>query len=149
MGRFKGALIPSIKTTPDFLKELEDPKYDAVKQRPIITYCTGGVRCEILSVLMKNRGFKEVYQIDGGIVKYGEKYADDGLWEGSLYIFDGRMNHRFSAASRDIGQCVHCSAKTSNFINCADVSCNRLVLVCRDCASEHDLCEQHAVAAII
>ncbi len=143
VGRFKGAMIPDVKTTPDFVKELDDPKYDAIKERPIVTYCTGGVRCEILSVLMKNRGFKEVYQIDGGIVKYGQTYGDDGLWEGSLYIFDGRMNHRFSANSVDIGECVHCQSKTSNFINCADMSCNRLVLVCEACAPVHNLCENH------
>ena len=75
VGRFKGAMIPDVKTTPDFLAELDDPKYDAIKERPIVTYCTGGIRCEILSVLMKNRGFKEVYQIKGGIVRYGEKYG--------------------------------------------------------------------------
>lgn len=149
VGRFKGAFIPNVKTTPDFIKELEDPKYDAIKERPIVTYCTGGIRCEVLSVLMKNRGFKEVYQIDGGIVKYGEKYGDDGLWEGSLYIFDGRMNHRFSTKSKDIGECVHCGNKTSNFINCADKSCNRLVLVCENCQTATEKCEIHGKRAII
>lgn len=133
VGRFKNAVIPAVETTPDFLKELEDPKYDAIKERPIITYCTGGIRCEILSVLMKNRGFKEVYQIDGGIVKYGEKYGDEGFWEGSLYIFDGRMNHTFSSNAKDIAHCVHCNKETSRFINCADKSCNKLTLVCEDC----------------
>ncbi len=146
VGKFKNAIIPNVKTTPDFLKELEDPKYDEIKNRPIITYCTGGIRCEILSVLMKNRGFKEVYQIDGGIVKYGEKYGDDGLWEGTLYIFDGRMTHRFSANAKDIGECVHCGAKTSNFVNCADVSCNRLVLMCAKCDNGASFCEKHAGA---
>ena len=146
VGKFQNAIIPNVKTTPDFLKELEDPKYDEIKNRPIITYCTGGIRCEILSVLMKNRGFKEVYQIDGGIVKYGEKYGDDGLWEGTLYIFDGRMNHKFSSNAKDIGECVHCGAKTSNFVNCADVSCNRLVLMCKDCNTGNSYCENHALA---
>lgn len=148
VGRFKGAIIPNIQNTPDFLKEIEDPKYNAIKERPIVTYCTGGVRCEILSVLMKNRGFKEVYQIDGGIVKYGQEFGDDGLWEGSLYIFDGRMNQRFSTNSVDIGACVHCQAKTSNFVNCSDLSCNRLVLICQDCVIERHLCEQHALKSV-
>ncbi len=148
VGKFKDAIIPDVKTTPDFLKELENPKYDGIKNRPIITYCTGGIRCEILSVLMKNRGFKEVYQIDGGIVKYGEKFGDDGFWEGSLYVFDGRMNHRFSANSKDIGECIHCAEKTSNFINCADVSCNRLVLACENCAVTHNLCENHQTTRV-
>lgn len=144
VGRFKDAVIPQVKTTPDFLRELEDPKYDAIKNRPVVTYCTGGIRCEILSVLMKNRGFKEVYQIDGGIVKYGEKYGDDGYWEGSLYIFDGRMNHRFSTKSKDIGSCVHCGSTTSRFINCADVSCNQLTLVCEGCGAK-TFCQAHQV----
>jgi len=142
VGKFKDAVIPEVKTTPDFLKELEDPKYNDIKDRPIVTYCTGGIRCEILSVLMKNRGFKEVYQIDGGIVKYGEKYGDDGYWEGSLYIFDGRMNHRFSSKSKDIGSCVHCGGETSRFINCADKSCNQLTLVCEACDTK-TFCESH------
>lgn len=143
VGRFKNAIIPAIENTPDFLKEIEDPKYDSIKQRPVITYCTGGVRCEILSVLMKNRGFKEVYQMDGGIVKYGEKFGDDGFWEGNLYIFDGRMNHTFSANAKDIGDCTHCDGKTSNFINCGDKSCNKLILVCQQCADEKKFCVIH------
>lgn len=142
VGRFKNAIIPEVRTTPDFLKDLEDPKYDEIKKRPIVIYCTGGIRCEILSVLMKNRGFKEVYQIDGGIVKYGEKFGDDGLWEGSLYIFDGRMNHRFSSNSKDIASCVHCGDKASRFINCADKSCNQLTLVCESCDTK-TFCKTH------
>jgi UPF0176 protein len=149
VGRFKDAIIPDVKSTPDFLKELEDPKYEAIKNRPIITYCTGGIRCEILSVLMKNRGFKEVYQIDGGIVKYGEKFGDDGFWEGTLYIFDGRMNHKFSAKAKDIGRCVHCQNKTSNFINCADKSCNQLILVCKKCNHKQQYCPKHTFATAI
>lgn len=142
VGKFKDTIIPAVETTPDFLRELEHPKYDAIKDRPIIIYCTGGVRCEILSVLMKNRGFKEVYQIDGGIVKYGEKYGDDGLWEGTLYVFDGRMSHTFSSNTKTIGTCVHCQGKTSRFINCADMSCNKLQLVCDDCQRK-TFCPEH------
>lgn len=146
VGKFKDAVVPDTETTRDFLKELESDKYDDIKDKPVVTYCTGGVRCEVLSVLMKNRGFKEVYQMDGGIVKYGEKYGDDGLWEGSLYIFDGRMNHRFSDKSKDIGACVHCGGKTSNFENCADKSCNKLVLMCNNCLARSDkpYCDEHS-----
>lgn len=147
IGKFKGAKIPDTKTTRDFVGELESGKFDDIKDKPVVTYCTGGVRCEVLSVLMKNRGFKEVYQLDGGIVKYGEKYGDDGLWEGALHIFDDRMVHRFSDKSKDIGQCVHCQGKTSNFENCADVSCNRLVLICETCKqAQKILCENHTKA---
>ena len=143
IGRFRDALIPAVRTTPDFLRELEDPKYDAIKHRPIITYCTGGIRCEILSVLMKNRGFQEVYQIDGGIVKYGEKFGDDGFWDGTLYIFDGRMTHQFSSSAKHIGQCEHCDGATSHMTNCTDKSCNRLHVACESCHASIGLCGQH------
>jgi UPF0176 protein len=136
IGRFKNAVIPEVKNTRDFISELEDPKYDDIKDKPVVTYCTGGIRCEILSALMKKRGFKEVYQIDGGIVKYGEKYGDDGKWEGKLHIFDNRMVTSFSDKAKDIGSCVHCAGKTSNYENCANKQCNRLVLICKDCINE-------------
>ncbi|HEX6462453.1 MAG TPA: rhodanese-related sulfurtransferase [Candidatus Saccharimonadales bacterium] len=142
VGKFKNAIVPNTRTTRDFKKELESGKYDDIKDKPVVTYCTAGVRCEILSSLMKNRGFKEVYQIDGGIVKYGEKYKDGGLWEGSLYIFDGRMNHRFSENARDIGKCVHCHSNTSNYENCALKSCNNLVLICETCHQATDTCSE-------
>lgn len=133
VGKFKNAIVPDVKTSHDFKKEIKSGKYDDIKDKPVVTYCTGGVRCEILSALMKKEGFKEVYQIDGGIVKYGEKYGDDGLWEGTLHIFDDRMQHRFSDKSKDIGECVHCAGKTSRYINCSNIACNRLVLVCKSC----------------
>jgi len=136
VGRFKGAIVPNVRTAKDFINEIEKPKYNKLKDKPIVTYCTGGIRCEILSALMKRRGFNEVYQIDGGIVKYGEQYADDGLWEGSLYVFDGRMGTKFSDKAVDIGQCIHCQNKTSNYENCANKACNDLVLICKDCYNE-------------
>lgn len=140
VGKFKNAIVPNVRTSRDFKKELEDPKYDAIKDKPVVTYCTGGIRCEILSSMMRKRGFKEVYQIDGGIVKYGEKYADDGLWEGSLYVFDDRMNVKFSDKAKDIGECTHCQANTSNYENCALKSCNNLVLICEVCTTKTETC---------
>jgi UPF0176 protein len=140
IGKFKKAVIPDVNNSRDFVKEIEDPKYEHLKGKPVVTYCTGGIRCEILTSLMKNRGFKEVYQLDGGIVKYGETYKDEGEWEGKLHIFDNRMVTQFSSDAVDIGDCVHCESKTSNYENCANPQCNRLVLVCENCADK-DLCE--------
>jgi len=137
VGKFKDAVIPDIDTTRDFKEELNDPKYDELKKKKVITYCTGGIRCEVLSVLMKNRGFEDVYQIDGGIVKYGEKYGDNGYWDGSLYVFDKRMGTKFSDKAKDIGECIHCKGKTSNFENCANKSCNKLILICQKCYSNN------------
>jgi UPF0176 protein len=149
IGKFKDAVVPSIRHTRDFAKELTDPKYDDIKDKPVVTYCTGGIRCEVLSMLMKQNGFKEVYQIDGGIAKYGEEYGDEGLWEGSLYVFDKRLSTQFSDKAVDIGGCTHCGNKTSNFINCADKSCNDLVLVCEDCNTHEFFCVNHTNAAAL
>jgi UPF0176 protein len=144
VGKFKNAVLPKTRHTRDFPTELKKKKYDDIKDKPVVTYCTGGIRCEVLSMLMKEEGFKEVYQIDGGIVKYGETYGDQGLWEGSLYVFDKRMATQFSDNAEDIGSCFHCNAKTSNFENCAVKSCNDLIIMCEDCAEKlNSLCERH------
>ncbi len=139
IGRFKNAVVPNTNTSRDFIAELESDKYDDIKNKKVVTYCTGGVRCEVISSMMKKRGFKEVYQIDGGIVKYGESYGDDGLWEGALRVFDKRMTVNFSENAKTIGECTHCGDKTSNFENCAHAECNDLVLICDLCKSNPDL----------
>jgi UPF0176 protein len=133
VGKFKNAVVPDIDHTRDFIAELESDKYNDIKDKPVVTYCTGGIRCEVLSSLMKKRGFKEVYQIDGGIVRYGETYGDKGLWEGSLVVFDNRMGIKFSDEAVDIGHCMHCDSLTSNYENCANLACNALNLVCQNC----------------
>lgn len=139
IGKFKDAIVPDTHTSRDFIKELESGKYDDIKDKPVVTYCTGGIRCEILSALMKKRGFQEVYQMDGGIVKYGEAYGDDGLWEGSLRVFDDRMTVDFSDHAKTIGECSHCGDATSNYENCAFANCNDLVLICQNCKTNPDL----------
>lgn len=138
IGKFKNAVIPDVKTTPGFVAELETGKYDHLKDKPVITYCTGGIRCEVLSMVMKNRGFKEVYQIAGGIVRYGEDFKDDGLWEGSLYIFDNRMNMEFSENSKIIGKCEKCAAPSSKYYNCTNPNCRVLTLACSECITLND-----------
>ena len=135
IGKFKDAVVPDVVTSRDFIKEIESGKYDDLKDKPVVTYCTGGIRCEILSVVMKNRGFNEVYQIDGGIVKYGERFGDEGSWEGSLYVFDDRMAVDFSDKAKLIGECEKCSAPTKSFRNCNTASCHELILLCDTCAA--------------
>ncbi len=139
IGKFKNAVVPNTNTSRDFIAELESDKYDDIKDKKVITYCTGGIRCEVISTMMKKRGFTDVYQLDGGIVKYGESYGDDGLWEGSLRVFDDRMTVNFSDHTKIIGECTHCSGKTSNFENCALAECNDLVLICENCKQNPEL----------
>jgi len=134
VGRFKNAVVPDTATTRDFVNEIESGKYDHLKDKPIVTYCTGGIRCEVLSAVMKTRGFKEVYQIDGGIITYGNEIGDDGLWEGALHTFDNRMSLKFSERSKSIGQCEDCSGAATRFYDCPKVPCNALNLLCAKCA---------------
>jgi len=142
IGRFRGAVVPDVETTRDFVRLLDSGVYDDLKGRPVVTYCTGGIRCEVLSSLMTARGFGEVYQLEGGIVRYGEKYGDDGLWDGSLYVFDKRGSIDFSDRAAIIGTCAGCGTATNRTANCPDASCRRQFVVCDDCDAV--LCVDHA-----
>jgi UPF0176 protein len=132
IGAFEGKNVvkPKIKAFRDIKKELAK----LPKDKPILTYCTGDVRCEYLSAYMQHKGFNEVYHLDGGIVKYGQTFKDGGYWRGKCFVFDRRLNIGFSAASEDVGQCVRCRAATSRHDNCANQRCNALVLLCDTCA---------------
>lgn len=142
IGRFADAVVPDVRNTRDFVAELDSGRYDHLKGEPIVTYCTGGIRCEVLSSLMINRGFAEVYQLDGGIARYGEAYGDSGLWQGSLYVFDQRMAVRFSEAAEVIGRCYRCDAPTSRMQNCHDPSCRTQLVVCDEHAGA-TACDEH------
>ncbi|MDN8594228.1 MULTISPECIES: rhodanese-related sulfurtransferase [unclassified Corynebacterium] len=145
IGKFKNAVVPDVNTTHDFISELESGKYDWMKDKPVISYCTGGIRCEILSSLMINRGFEEVYQIDGGIVRYGEKFGNQGLWEGSLYVFDKRMHTEFGPESDEdfvqVGHCVHCGEASNQHYNCAnEPHCRQQYVSCEACREKTPYC---------
>ncbi|RFA07851.1 hypothetical protein B7R54_00455 [Subtercola boreus] len=148
IGQFEGAVVPSVANTREFVAELDSGAYDHLKDKPVVTYCTGGIRCEVLSSLMVSRGFSNVYQLDGGIVRYGETYGDAGLWKGSLYVFDDRMSVDFTPDARPIGSCVHCRASTSHMQNCADLACRTQLVVCAACSSTTTVsCEFHTALA--
>lgn len=132
IGRFRGAIQPDVETTRDFIPLLESGALDHLKDRPVVTYCTGGVRCEVLTALMRHRGFTDVYQLDGGIVRYAEHFGDRGLWEGSLYVFDKRMSIDFGAPAV-IGRCAECGAPTSRVVNHPDRNGRELAVVCEEC----------------
>jgi len=134
VGKFRNAIVPDVETTRDFVSEFDSGKYDHLKNKPIVTYCTGGIRCEVLSAVMKSRGFEEVYQIQGGIVRYGEQFRDDGLWEGSLYIFDNRMSIEFSDRSKVLSECDDCGSPTKDFYNRHESQGRKLALLCEPCA---------------
>ncbi|WP_411719727.1 rhodanese-related sulfurtransferase [Mycetocola sp.] len=147
IGHFRDAIVPDVSNTREFVAELDSGKYDHLKDKPVVTYCTGGIRCEVLSGLMKSRGFGEVYQLDGGVVRYGETYGDDGLWEGSLYVFDNRMSMDFSDHAAVVGSCAICGAASRHMQNCSDASCRTQLVLCAEHAAAAPLCEAHAALA--
>ncbi|NRD26451.1 rhodanese-related sulfurtransferase [Frigoribacterium sp. VKM Ac-2836] len=144
IGRFRDAVVPDVATTRDFVAELDSGRYDHLKDEPVVTYCTGGVRCEVLSSLMTARGFSRVYQLDGGVVRYGERFGDDGLWDGSLYVFDGRGSVEFSDHAAVIGHCETCGTATSRMQNCVEVQCREQLVACEGCGARGDVtCDRH------
>jgi UPF0176 protein len=143
IGRFRGAIVPDVATTHDFIAEIESGKFDHLKNKPVVTYCTGGIRCEVLSSLMVSRGFQEVYQIDGGIVRYGETFGNDGLWDGSLYVFDARGSVDFASGAEVLGACVVCQSPSKTLVNCIELSCRVQRVACEEHANAVT-CEEHA-----
>ena len=135
VGKFKNAITPDINA----FKEIKPVLEELDKDKPLITYCTGDVRCEYLSAYMKHKGFAEVYHLEGGIVKYGEAFADDGFWDGACYVFDKRTTLKFSDDAVDLGECAFCETPTSRYRNCGNQFCNKRELVCENCA-ENEFC---------
>ncbi|KQY56098.1 hypothetical protein ASD11_16675 [Aeromicrobium sp. Root495] len=142
VGRFKGAVVPGVEATREFVDVLESGALDHLKDKTVVTYCTGGIRCEVLTPLMRNRGFTDVYQLDGGIARYGEAYGDDGLWEGSLYVFDARDTVEFSDHAAVVGRCDHCGTPTKDVVDCADGGCVRQMVRCPACATTDHRCDR-------
>lgn len=100
-------------------------------------YCTGGIRCELYSALLKEKGFEKVYQLNGGIINYGLEEGSKH-WNGKLFVFDDRLSVPISEEEAPvIGKCHHCDAPTETYINCANMDCNELFLCCPDCLKEH------------
>ena len=147
VGHFAGAVRPDVETTREFIAQLDSGAYDHLKDQPIVTYCTGGIRCEVLTPLMKNRGFQEVYQLDGGIATYGEAYGDDGLWEGSLYVFDDRITMDFSDHTALVGACDLCETPSNHIADCGDASCVRQMNRCESCFAADAMCDRHATVS--
>src|SRR4051812_31068356 len=106
VGRFKGAITPQIENFRDLPGALS--QYDHLKDKTVLMYCTGGIRCEKASVLFRDAGFKRVFQLEGGIVTYGEQ-CGDAHWEGDCFVFDARMTIPVgrSTPQAPIGRCVH------------------------------------------
>lgn len=120
-----------IKPKISSFKEIK-PLVDTLpKDQPILTYCTGDIRCEYLSAYMHSRGFATVHHLKGGIMKYGQMYGDRGFWRGRCYVFDKRQKIAFSGEALDVAHCLQCRQPTSEQVNCDD--CNRQIVLCLVC----------------
>jgi UPF0176 protein len=135
VGRFKDSVLPSLQNFRDVPKALEDIK--KLEDKTVLTVCTGGVRCEKASGLLVREGFKDVYQLDGGIVSYMEKFPGQEF-EGSLYVFDGRILMDFDPKDRHkvIGKCEKCEISSERYVNCKRPECNKHFICCEGCSEE-------------
>ncbi|MBS0604966.1 MAG: rhodanese-related sulfurtransferase [Verrucomicrobia bacterium] len=137
IGHFDGAELPTLETFREFpnyarqLKEQRDPK-----ETKVMMYCTGGIRCELYSALMKKEGFENVYQLDGGVINYGLKEGHD-KWNGKLFVFDDRLAVPIDEKTDEvISHCRHCGTASDVYYNCANMDCNELFLSCPQCAEK-------------
>ncbi len=141
VGRFAGAELPNCSTFREFqeyansLKERADPT-----KTEVLMYCTGGIRCELFSSLLKESGFERLFQLEGGVINYGEKEGSRH-WLGKLFVFDDRMTVPISPEETEvIGKCSCCGAPTDMYYNCANMDCNTLFLSCISCLQEKKGC---------
>lgn len=145
IGKFKNSIIPPIdnfRDFPAFAKTLE--KY---KEKDVVTYCTGGVRCEKASAYLRENGFKKVRQLHGGIHVYGEK-AEGKYFEGEMFVFDKRLHVPVNKVNPEtISHCQFCQTKITRFVDCVARTCDSLFVCCETCEAQHqstccDKCQQ-------
>jgi UPF0176 protein len=136
VGKFHNAITPDV----DHFRELPGKlqEYAFLKNKKVVTYCTGGVRCEKFSALLKKEGFENVQQLHGGIVNYGRQFPDDG-WEGKLYVFDDRITVDINTPEKEVlvSSCQYCGGKTARIINCANAACDEQYVCCETCQKDH------------
>jgi len=130
IGKFTDAIVPNIAHFRQF-PEYIDQNVDQFKDKQVLMYCTGGIRCERASAILKSKGIaQEVYQIEGGIHRYVEQFPN-GFFRGKNYVFDNRIGVK---ANDDIlGQCDVCEIPYDEFTNCLNASCNKHFIGCLNC----------------
>lgn len=135
-GHFKGSVNPGLNNSRDLPEAL--PKLESLKDKTVLTVCTGGVRCEKMSAFLLENGFNDVYQLENGMHGYMEKYPGQDFL-GSLYTFDKRKTMHFGGDREIIGTCHHCKGATEKYVNCANDYCHEHFLVCEGCSSNRSV----------
>lgn len=138
LGRFKNAITLDIENFRDFPEKINE--LAQYKDKKVLTYCTGGIKCEKASALLLHHGFNDVYQLHGGIIKYG-KEAGGKDFEGKCYVFDNRIAVDVNTVNPSVvSTCFNCGKITPKMINCANPECNEHVTQCDDCGEELQGC---------
>lgn len=138
VGHFENSILPPIENFRDLPKVVEQISY--LKNKTVLTVCTGGVRCEKASGFLITQGFTDVYQLDGGIVSYMEKYPNEDF-KGKLYVFDGRVTMDFYTDDMKheiVGKCDTCKERSENYVNCDNPVCHRHFINCKNCLDKND-----------
>lgn len=137
VGHFENSVFPGMHLFKDLPRVIR--KIENLKDKIVVTVCTGGVRCEKASGFLVANGFKKVYQLKDGIHTYMEKFPE-GYFKGSLYVFDKRIVMGFNPKHEVVGKCTSCGRKSENYVNCSDSVCNRHFICCKSCLSKTTLC---------
>ncbi|VAW12058.1 Rhodanese domain protein, Enterobacterial subgroup, YceA homolog [hydrothermal vent metagenome] len=141
IGHFKNAVTPDVDTFRDSLDLIEKDLANHKEDKKLVMYCTGGIRCEKASAYYKHKGFKQVYQLEGGIIEYARQVADKNLenkFLGKNFVFDHRRSERISDTV--IANCHQCGEPCDEHVNCANEACHLLFIQCADCAKKMDDC---------
>lgn len=143
VGTFQNAIVPNIETFRE-LPQYIDNNLEQFKDKEVLMFCTGGVRCERATAYLKSKDVaKKVYHIQGGIHRYIEKYPD-GYFKGKNYVFDGRITVK--ATDDILANCEHCAIPFDDYTNCVNASCNRQITVCPNCIkSYHNTCSKECL----
>lgn len=135
IGKFKGAITPDVDIFSNFPAAVEALKQ--FKDKSIVTYCTGGIRCEKLSAYMREQGFKDVRQLHGGIIRYGQEVGNEH-WEGNCFVFDDRLAIPIAEPQEPITECEWCNKKCDSYHHCMLSSCDRRFIACEECVKKHE-----------
>ncbi len=141
IGHFKNAMTPDVDTFRDSLPIITDSIKGHEEDRNIVMYCTGGIRCEKASAYFKHKGFKNVYQLEGGIINYARQIHDENLenkFLGKNFVFDERKSERVSEVI--VSNCHQCGAPADDHVNCANQACHLLFIQCDACKEKMDMC---------
>jgi len=141
IGHFKNALTPDVDTFRDSLDIIEADLQHHKEDKKLVMYCTGGIRCEKASAYYKHKGFKNVFQLEGGIIEYARQVETNNLenkFKGKNFVFDHRRSERISQDI--ISNCHQCGTPCDTHENCANEACHLLFIQCAKCSKEMDTC---------